>query len=127
MIKQLIRLAASPEEMKAAIDAMEPAPPIYTLADIVEMTDQDPYGICPSANGLMIVGGCPNGDPIAIDVAYEPGSVCYLWHETMSDRPIRETAIRVAKDPLAMMEGFATGKFPFDYCDAKDRQRPSKK
>jgi hypothetical protein len=127
MIKQLIRLAASREEMKAACDAMEPAPPIYPLADIVEMTDKDPYGISPSANGFLIVGGCPNGDPIAIDVANEPGSVCVISHETMSDRSIRDTAIRVAKDPTAMMEGLAKGKFPADYCDAKGRQRPPEK
>jgi hypothetical protein len=128
IIQQLIQLAASPEEMKEAFDAVEPAPPIYTLADIVEMTDEDPYGISPSANGLMIVGGCPNGDPIAVDVADEPGSVWYVSHEDMSEGPVREAAIRVAKDPAALMEGIANDrKFPLDYYAAKARRRPSKK
>lgn len=128
IVEQLIRLAASPEEMKAATDAMEPAPPVYTLADIVGMTDEDPYRISPSANGFVIIGGCPNGDPIAIDVADEAGSVWYLSHEAMSDGPVRDAAVRVATDPAAMMKGFASagGEFPFDYHDAVARQHPSK-
>jgi len=117
-IEQLIRLAASPEEMKAAIDAIKPAPPIYTLSDIVEMTDKDSYGVSPVAHGFVIVGGCPNGDLIAIDVAKEPGSVWYISHEMMSRGRTRDTAIRVAEDATAMMEGLADGTFPFDYCDA---------
>jgi hypothetical protein len=121
-VEQLIRLAASPEEMRAAFDAVEPAPPIYTLADIVGMTDEDLYGISPSAHGFVIIGGCPNGDPIAIDVANEPGSVWYIDHETMSERPVREIAIRVAGDATEMIEGLAEGKSPIDYYDAANRQ-----
>ena len=122
-VEQLIRLAASPEEMKAAFDATEPAPPIYAFADIVGMTDEDPYGISPSAHGFVIIGGCPNGDPIAVDVANEPGSVWYIDHETMSERPIRDVAIRVAADPTALMDGLAQCTFPFDYYDAANRQQ----
>jgi hypothetical protein len=44
----------------------------------------------------------------------------------MSEGPIRDAAVRVAKDPAAMMEGFARGEFPFDYHDAIARQRASK-
>jgi len=54
MIEQLIAFAATPEEMKAACDAIEPPPPIYTLQDIIEMTDDDPYGISPSRHGFMM-------------------------------------------------------------------------
>ena len=125
IIAQLIRLAASPGAMKAAIDAADPAPPIYTLADIVDMTDNDPYGVSPSASGFVVIGGCPNGDPIAVDVADQPGSVWYISHELMSDRPVREAAVRVAKDPAAMVEGLAGGTCPFDYDDAADLQRRS--
>jgi hypothetical protein len=123
IIDQLTRLAASPEEMQTAIDNMEPAPPIYTLVDIVDMTDNDPYGISPSANGFVIVGGCPNGDPIAIDIASDPGSVWYISHETMSGSPLRDVAIWVAENPLALMKGMGSSEFPFDYYDARDRQR----
>ena len=63
LIKQLIRFAASQEEMKAAIDAEEPAPPIDTLAGIVHVTDKDPYGISPAASGFIIVGNCSEWRP----------------------------------------------------------------
>jgi hypothetical protein len=113
--------------MKEACDATEPAPPVYALDDIVEMTDKDPYGISARANGFIVIGGCPNGDPIAIDVAYEPGSVWYICHETMSAGPVREASIRVAKDLTEMFESMAGGTFPYDYFEAKDRERPSGK
>jgi hypothetical protein len=125
--EELLRYAASPEEMKEASDAMEPAPPVYTLDDIVEMTDKDPFGINPRRNGFIIVGGCPNGDPIAIDVAKEPGSVWFICHETMSAGPVREASIRVAKDLTEMLEGMASGEVPCDYFEAKDRERSSEK
>src|SRR5262249_29099345 len=125
--EQLLRYAASPEEMKEACDAMEPAPPVYTLDDIVEMTDKDPYGINPRGNGFIVVGGCPNGDPIAVDVADEPGSVWYICHETMSAGPVRRASIRVAKDLTEMLDGMAGGEFPYDYFEAKDRERQSGK
>lgn len=125
--EKLVQYAASAKEMRKARDAMEPAPPVYTLDDIVEMTDKDPYGINPRANDFVIVGGCPNGDPIAIDVADEPGSVWYICHETMFDRPVRQASIRVAKDLTEMLEGLARGEFPYDYFEAKDRDRRSAK
>jgi hypothetical protein len=123
--EQLLRYAASAKEMREAFEAVLPAPPVYTLDDMVEMTDKDPYGISPRANGFVVVGGCPNGDPIAIDVADEPGSVWYICHETMSDQPVRQASIRVAKDLTEMLEGFAGGEFPYDYFEAKRRDRQS--
>lgn len=122
--EMLLQFAASPEEMKEACDAMEPAPPVYRLGDIVEMTDRDPYGISARVNGFVVIGGCPNGDPIAIDVTCEPGSVWYICHETMSARPVRETSIRVAKDLREMLEGMAGGTLPYSYFEAKNPERP---
>jgi len=123
--EQLLRYAASPEEMREAFEAVLPAPPVYTLDDIVGMTDKDPYGISPLANGFIVVGGGPSGDPIAIDVADEPGSVWYICHEMMHDRPVRQVSIRVAKDLTEMLAGIAGGEFPYDYFEAKERGRRS--
>jgi hypothetical protein len=123
----LLRYAASAKEMREAFEAVLPAPPVYTLDDIVQMTDQDPYGIRPRANGFVLVGGCPNGDPIAIDVADEPGSVWYICHETMSDRPVRQVSIRVARDLTELMDGLAGDEFPYDYFEAKGREGSSGK
>jgi hypothetical protein len=119
----ILRYAASPQEMQEACDAMESAPPVYTLADIAEMTDADPYGISARDNGFILVGGCPNGDPIAIDVAAEPGTVWYICHEMMHDTPLREVSVRVAEDLTELFEGMEVGTFPYDYFDAKDRER----
>jgi hypothetical protein len=113
----LIRYAATPDEMRAACDAMDPAPPVYTLADIVEMTDADPYGIAAREHGFVLIGGCPNGDPIAIDVADQPGTVWYICHETMHDSPVREVSVRVAAD----VAGLFASDCPFDYFEARDR------
>ncbi len=123
-IEDLLRYAATPEEMQEAIDQEEPAPPVDTLEGIIEMTDKDPMGISPRANGFVLIGACPNGDPIAIDVADEPGSVWYIGHETMSSEPLREVSIRVAGDLTEMLSGMAEGTFPYDSYEAKERLRP---
>ncbi|MDY3557455.1 hypothetical protein R5W24_006646, partial [Gemmata sp. JC717] len=113
----LLRYAATPEEMREAHDAMDPAPPVYTLADIVDMTDTDPFGFSARENGFVLIGGCPNGDPIAIDVADAPGTVWYICHEAMHGRPVREVSVRVAAD----LAGLFQSDCPFDYFEAKDR------
>jgi hypothetical protein len=120
----ILRCAATPEEMQEAGDAMAPAPPVYTLSDIVGMTDDDPYGISARANGFVVIGGCPNGDPIAVDVADDPGTVWYICHEVMHSKPLREVSVRVAENLTEMLEGMAKDNFPFDYFEAKDRQQP---
>ncbi len=51
----------------------------------------------------------------------------YICHETMSDRPVREVSVRVAKDLAELMDGLAGDGFPFDYFEAKGRERPSGK
>jgi hypothetical protein len=109
--------------MQEACDAREPPPPVYSLDNIVEMTDKDPYRIAALANGFIVVGGCPNGDLIAVDVANEPGSIWYICHETMTDGPLREMSVRVAKDLAEMLEGMAEGNFPFDFFQAKSLQK----
>lgn len=117
----LLVCAATPEEMRASIDEMRPAPPIYTLADIVEMTDDDRYGISARSNGFVLVGGCPNGDLIGLDVAEEPGTVWYICHEVMHGSPLREVSIRVAVDLNELFDGMEAGDFPYDYFEAKER------
>ena len=68
-------------------------------------------------NGFVLIGGCPNGDPIAIDVADEPGTVWYICHETMHGRPVREVSVRVADGVAGLFES----ECPFDYFEARDR------
>jgi hypothetical protein len=125
--KHLVQFAASRAEMKEACEDMDAPPPVYWLADIVDMAEKDAYGISARANGFLLIGGCENGDPIAIDITDEPGSVWYICHETMHDGPVRKAAIRVATDVREMMEGLEQGSFPCDYFDAKDRNAKKKR
>ena len=117
--QQLVEAAASPEEMKEASDAMMPAPPIYTLDDIIEMSDTDCFGFQAKDHGFILIGGCPNGDPIAMDVRDQVGSIWYIGHETMYCTPLREIAAKVAEDLESFVVGLIEEEgFPYDYYDA---------
>ncbi len=120
-IDQLARVAASPEEMQAAFDSVELPPPIYSLRDIQGMTDDFGYGISPTEHGFIFVGACPNGDPIALDVEDEPGSVWYVCMVEMQDTPLREIAIRVADNVESLLRQMTEEDgFPIDYYSAED-------
>ncbi len=123
-IELLTICAATPERMRAADEAIEPPPPIYTLQNIAEMTESDDYGFRPIEHGLMLIGGCPNGDPIAIDIADDMGSVWYLDHTSMHNSPPRSVAVRVANDVASLINGMAyEDGFPIDHFDAKKMQQ----
>ena len=123
-IEQLARFAATQEEMEASIEAIEPAPPIYTLEDIKEMNAGDTFGISPAKHGFMLIGGCPNGDPIALDIADDRGSVWYISHTSMHTRKLRSVSIRVANDTESLVIALANDDdFPLCYFDARESQR----
>ena len=87
------------------------------------MTESDNYGFFPLEHGLMLVGGCPNGDPIAVDIAQDKGSVWYIYHAGMHQNPPRDVAIRVADGVESLLTNLAhDDDFPFDYFDAKQKQ-----
>lgn len=70
-------------------------------------------------DGLLIVGSCPNGDPVAVDVRGQVGGAGYIGHETMW----QETNVRAVFLPLAaslgeLAERLAAGNAPCDYYDA---------
>jgi hypothetical protein len=122
VIEQVTLYAASPEDMKEAYDAMEPPPFIHTLDDIVAMTSSDALGTLPLTQGFIIVGSCFNGDPIAVDVANDQGSVWYINHETMHGSTLRASAIRVATDLSGLINGILEdGNFPLDHFSASSR------
>lgn len=121
-VEQLILVAATPEDMRAAEEAIQPPPPICSLDDIKQMNEGDDYGFRPFDHGLMLIGGCPSGDPIAVDIEDAGGSVFYLDHTAMFSDPPRKTAVRVADDVESLINGMAYEKgFPFDHYDAKQR------
>ena len=121
-IQLVIACAASPEAMKEAFDKMWPSPPIFPLGDIQKLQEEDSLGVSPEKSGFLIVGFCPSGDPIAIDIGAEMGSVWYMDHETMAADNLRSEAIRVADNLSHFMKRFVhEDDFPFDYYDAKEK------
>lgn len=119
-IRMVVACAATPEEVKEAFDAWEPGPPIDTLDGIRALYDGDELGVAPEKSGFMFVGSCPNGDPIALDIGTDLGSVWFLDHETMHSESLRSIAIRVADNLQQLMTRLVNeDDFPFDYYSAK--------
>ena len=122
VLRDLAKFAATRKEMRRSIDEMLPPPPIYPVSDIQEMHEDDPMGIEPGRAGFLIVGTCPNGDPIAVDIRDEPGTVWYLSHEQMFGKDaegLRSVAVKVASGIPAFWQRRAEDKsFPLNYWDA---------
>lgn len=70
-------------------------------------------------DGLLIVGGCPNGDPVAVDVREQLGAAGYIGHESMWDAGnLREMFIVLAPGLGALAAGLEEGSMPLDYYEA---------
>src|SRR5204863_8842026 len=67
---------------KEDLDPEMPSP-IYDLANIMGMNGEDGIPVPAIACGFLMIGSCPNGDPVAIDFKQEIGSIHYLSHEEM--------------------------------------------
>ena len=73
-------------------------------------------------DGLLIVGGCPNGDPVAVDVREQLGAAGYIGHETMWQAGIvREVFAMLAPGLGALAAGLDSGAMPLDYSEATQR------
>jgi hypothetical protein len=90
----------------------------YSEKGILGVNGEDAIPIA-MRDGLLIVGGCPNGDPVAVDVREQVGAAGYIGHETMW----QEASVRVVFLPLApslgeLAERLAAGDAPCDYYEA---------
>jgi hypothetical protein len=73
-------------------------------------------------DGLLIVGGCLNGDSVAIDVRERLGVTGYIGHETMWQvSNVREKFIPVAASLNELATVLTAGDPPLDYYQARDR------
>ena len=73
-------------------------------------------------DGLLIVGGCPNGDPVAVDVRDRLGDTGFISHETMwQQASVRDVFIAVAAGLGEFVAGLDAGVLPEDYDEAKHR------
>lgn len=74
-------------------------------------------------DGLLIVGGCPNGDPVAVDVRDQIGEAGYIDHESMwQATSVREVFKVLAPGLGALAAGLAAGTMPLDYYEAIEKK-----
>lgn len=71
---------------------------LFSPEDIQDLFERNGYNVNPQQAGFIVIGSCPNGDPIAIDVAEDFGSIWYLDHEHMHGNSLRACAIQIAED-----------------------------
>lgn len=77
-------------------------------------------------DGLLIVGGCPNGDPVAVDVREHIGAAGYIAHETMwQEANVRSVFVVLTTGLGALAVGLDAGTMPRDYYEAIDRRSKS--
>ena len=119
VLQSLIKFACTPEELQTSIDKMLPAPPIFPIGEIRMLHEKDLMGIKPGKASFLVIGNCPNGDPIAADIGQEPGSVWYISHEQMFGTDLRSVAVKVANSIPAFYQALAEDEsFPLGYWDA---------
>ena len=95
----------------------------HVFCDAATIMNSERWFYWPGQTRFVVVGQCPNGDAVAIDIQKEPGAVFYVNHELVNDdRPLEETVIRVADSPSDFIQKFLDeGDLPYDYFEAKSR------
>lgn len=83
-----------------------------------ELLDASPQDWRPNVreDGLLVVGSCPNGDYVAVDVRDALGAAGYFSHETGWQG--RQGFVVVAPGLGALAAGLAAGRLPVDYHEA---------
>ncbi len=95
---------------------------LYSPDDIYDLCETNRFGVSPQNAGFIFVGCCANGDPIAVDVDADKGSIWYIGHEVMHSTSMRQIAIRVADNLRSAYTSIVTDRdFPVDYYSAKQR------
>jgi hypothetical protein len=115
-IETIIRHAPSNSDFESTAEDMTPK--IYPLEGILAAQSREEVDIDALTDGFVIVGSCPNGDPIVVDLRMEPGSIWYLSHEEMFHAPLRSVCLKVAKS----LKDFTRERdtLPIDYWAAKE-------
>src|SRR5262245_29167731 len=75
----------------------------------------------PLEQGFLIIGTCPNGDPVMVALREPDLPVFYLSHEQLHERPLQEV-MRNVSDSLAAFDRDLSDEdsgLPLDYWDLK--------
>lgn len=98
---------------------------IYSPESIIDLWETDGIRIDPASSEFAIVGGCANGDPIAMSFrTHEIGSVWYIAHGRMHDGDLRELSIKVSDSISRFYRDLCEDSgFPHDFYSASNRSR----
>jgi hypothetical protein len=106
-----LRLSASHAEKETPIGRI-----VLDYAGIAEYTDDDIIDACPFDDGFVVFGDCPNGDPVAIDVKRNVGTIHYLSHEETDGYSF--PSFKVANSMEQFLIDLGNDKMPADYHEA---------
>ncbi len=96
---------------------------MYSEAGVMSANTPEAFPIA-LKSGFLMLGTCPNGDPVVIDIAGTRGSVGYLCGETMwQAKDARTEYVAVAASLAAFVQGLSKNQLPIDYFEAKDAQK----
>ncbi len=89
---------------------------VPSFSDIRELNNEQPLGTTAVENGFIVIGDCPDGDPIAIDMRTNPGSVHYITHEEIDEGSV--ISKMVAPDIRTFVRIMDEENVPYDYHEA---------
>ena len=90
---------------------------LYSPQDVIDLWESNGLSIDPAKHGFAIIGGCANGDPIALSLrAGDAGTVWYIDHERMHSADLRTRSIQVADSVTNFYSSLCSDSaFPCDY------------
>jgi hypothetical protein len=94
----------------------------YSESQIREEADRSPRYL---SAGLLAVGTCQNGDPIALDIRKNIGAIGFISHDIVwedEEAPIRRNFVSVAPSLAEFARRARDGAVPIDYWEAKGRK-----
>ena len=94
----------------------------FSAMDIQKEVEEFPRYL---KSGLLALGTCLNGDPIALDLRKQVGAVGYISHEEVwgdDEARIRKHFVLVASSLAEFARGVCDRSLPIDYYEAKSRK-----
>jgi hypothetical protein len=90
------------------------------LQSIMDMNGKTGIPVPAISSGLLLIGCCGNGDPVAIDLQKDVGAISYLSHEEMFGiADLRSVSVCVARDIRDFLKRMANDPdLPLDYFGA---------
>ncbi len=88
---------------------------VTSFEETHELNYEEPVGTTAVENGFIIIACCPDGDPIAVDMRINPGSVHYI---SAGDSDEEVVSKMVAPDIRSFVGIMDDETIPYDYHEA---------